>query len=91
MFKTNLTKFIARFVIIALLLLPFRIQSSMIPYTLSNVWSVFIAKSIIPTIGESLLLIPFSHYFFERFNLLNFDKRELQICQKQPLLIDLSA
>lgn len=69
MFKTSWGKFIIRYIVMAIIAIPFGLMFLLIPWTV-NIVLLVIFKTLIPLFGMSFLIFAFSHYFFAKYNLL---------------------
>lgn len=78
MFRTNWKKFLLRYLVMGAMALPFGLPFLLIPWS-APLWVLLIFKTLLPTFAVSFVIFGFSHYFFERFGLINPDERKLKL------------
>ena len=77
MFKTDLRRYLLRFVVLAGLAAPFGILFLIVPWSLEHIWTVVIFKTIMPCFACGYVVFAFSNYFFNKFDLLNHKNQSL--------------
>jgi hypothetical protein len=73
MFKTTWYKFLLRYLVMAVMVIPFGAAFLFVPWE-ADIAILLIFKTFLPLLGMSFVIFAFSHYFFAKFNLLNTDK-----------------
>ena len=70
MFRTSWLKFILRYIVLAILAVPFGLPFILVPWS-ANIVIVLFFKTLIPMLGMGYVFFAHSYYFFNRLNLLN--------------------
>lgn len=74
-YQTPISLFLARYLIIGLLLVPSALFFALIPWT-APLAILIVFKTLLPSLAGAFAVFGFSHYFFIRFKLLNEDKSD---------------
>ena len=75
MLKTNFWRFIARFLVMGVMALPFGLPFFIVPWT-ANLAIIILFKFLLPCLGAAYVVFAFSHYFYLKLKLLNIDNTD---------------